>query len=324
VSDLDSNSSDGVDSGDSGGSSMDSGSSDDSRPRRKSKKFVVPPPRSLPQRTTRGQRMGDLGVPDDDDADNEFWNQEFFAEEAADERYETESEPEDRFDADFMDSEEEDDDEDVEEEEDRNEFQARKKKILRPPGQAPAKKRPLSEPKKRSATKAAGSPAVIPERTMSVRSSTKKKVEDAKVERKFLEESKVRKVYKKTDHKQLTQAELLAEAARTAIENTRSLMYMEAVEEENKRKATNTGSKYAGPMISVKSVKGEDGEEHTNVIVKHMALPDFMLPQSAPEKVQKDICPITKTIAKYRDPLTGTPYSTLEAFRAIRSGMGRK
>ena len=31
-------------------------------------------------------------------------NQEFFAEEAQDERYETESEPEDRFDADFLES----------------------------------------------------------------------------------------------------------------------------------------------------------------------------------------------------------------------------
>ena len=40
----------------------------------------------------------------DEGADAEFWNQEFFAEEERDEEYETESEPEDRFDADFMES----------------------------------------------------------------------------------------------------------------------------------------------------------------------------------------------------------------------------
>jgi len=42
-----------------------------------------------------------------------------------------------------------------------------------------------------------------------------------------------------------------------------------------------------------------------------------------PAPVKKDICPITKTVAKYRDPHTGTPYSTVEAFRKIRAKAGR-
>jgi vacuolar protein sorting-associated protein 72 len=266
--------------------------------------------------------MGALSVPEDDDADNEFWNQEFFAEEAADERYETESEPEDRFSSDFNDSEEEDDDEPAEELEDRNDFQGSKKKVLKPPGHAASRKPP---PKKKPAEGAdlkaphPKRPKSVPERTMSVRSSTKEKVEQARAERKFQEETKGKRSYKRADYKQLTQAELLAEAARTAIENTRSLMYMEAVEEENKRRATSASAKYAGPMISIVSAKGEDGMEHTTVRVKHMDVPEYMQPKHLPDPVQKDMCPITKTVAKYRDPLTGTPYSTIDAFKKIRA-----
>ena len=81
-------------------------SEDDEGPRkRKHKAFVLPPPReALPARTTRGQRMGTVAAMEDDNADEEFWNQEFFAEEERDIEYETESEPEDNFDADFMES----------------------------------------------------------------------------------------------------------------------------------------------------------------------------------------------------------------------------
>lgn len=48
--------------------------------------------------------MGALQAADEDDADQEFWNQDFFQEEERDDEYATESEPEDRFDADFMQS----------------------------------------------------------------------------------------------------------------------------------------------------------------------------------------------------------------------------
>ena len=87
------------------GNSGNSGSDDnDDSPQRRHKPFIPPPPRVLPQRTTRGQRMGAVVAVQDDNADEEFWNQEFFAEEERDEIYETESEPEDRFDQDFLES----------------------------------------------------------------------------------------------------------------------------------------------------------------------------------------------------------------------------
>lgn len=40
------------------------------RPKKKSKPFVAPPPRALPQRTTRGARMGNAVA---EEGDEEFW-----------------------------------------------------------------------------------------------------------------------------------------------------------------------------------------------------------------------------------------------------------
>ena len=48
---------------------------------------------------------------------------------------------------------------------------------------------------------------------------------------------KPRRVFRTAAHRQLTQAELLAEAARTEIENTKSLQLLVAIEEEHKKKS---------------------------------------------------------------------------------------
>jgi hypothetical protein len=93
------------DDNDDGSSESEEEDSDDSDRPRKHRPFVPPPPReALPVRTTRGKNLGAIAAVQDDQADEEFWNQEFFAEEEADEIYATESEPEDNFDADFMES----------------------------------------------------------------------------------------------------------------------------------------------------------------------------------------------------------------------------
>lgn len=56
----------------------------------------------LPQRSTRGKRLN-AALEDDAEADEEFWNQEFFAEEAEDVDFksEDEAEEEDVPDSDF-------------------------------------------------------------------------------------------------------------------------------------------------------------------------------------------------------------------------------
>lgn len=60
-------------------------------------------PKVLPARGTRGNRMTAL-VADEDSADEEFWQQEFFAEAGKDEEYQKSSEGEDEADTDFSES----------------------------------------------------------------------------------------------------------------------------------------------------------------------------------------------------------------------------
>ena len=58
----------------------------------------------------------------------------------------------------------------------------------------------------------------------------------------------------------LTQGELLAEAANTEIENTRSLQVLQLIEEETRKKATADKKKYVGPMVRFLS-RAQDGQE---------------------------------------------------------------
>ena len=60
-------------------------------------------PKVLPARGTRGNRMNTL-IAEEDSADEEFWQQEFFAEEGKDQEYEKSSEGEDDADTDFSES----------------------------------------------------------------------------------------------------------------------------------------------------------------------------------------------------------------------------
>ena len=60
-------------------------------------------PKVLPPRGTRGNRMNTL-IAEEDSADEEFWQQDFFAEEGKDEEYEKSSEGEDEADTDFSES----------------------------------------------------------------------------------------------------------------------------------------------------------------------------------------------------------------------------
>lgn len=69
---------------------------------------------------------------------------------------------------------------------------------------------------------------------------------------------KPRRVVPKVEHRALTQEEILAEAARTELDNLRDLEQMVAIEEATKQKALYKRSKYSGPMIRYHS-KQVDG-----------------------------------------------------------------
>jgi len=323
--------------------------SEDERPHKRSKKFVAPPPgRDLPARASRGQRMGTLvAVAQDDDADEEFWNQDFFKEEEEDIRYETESEPEDDADADFSESEEEiDSDEEAAEAEADAQARDKKKKVLRPPGYKPPpvpgatlKSKPKSKSAPTSAEKKQQKQVkvkkekidniiddgiIIPvERTVMVRESTRQKVLEGEEERRVMEAVKPRRTSKPTVVRQLTQQELLAEAAYTEIENLKSLELLEAAEEATKKKANVKKARYAGPMLRVVSRKDRTTqEERTTIEVRNMAVPPELVPRRGPPgdgPVPRAVCAISGLPAKYKDPFTKMPYANVEAFKELRS-----
>ena len=96
---------------------------------------------ALPKRSTRGLRMNKL-LEDEDSADEEFWNQDAFAEEEGDDAYESESEEQDVFDADFNDDESSSDSEEVVVAKER-----RKPALKAPERKAPPAPRPAAKPK---------------------------------------------------------------------------------------------------------------------------------------------------------------------------------
>jgi len=223
----------------------------------------------LPERSTRGKRMRAQLADEEADADADFWNQEFFAEDARDIDYQSEKEEEDVPDSDFFKSESEaDDDEEVE-------VKERRKKTLKPPGAPPGSSKPRAprtqatpKPPKPpassspSAAAAAGQDelpqSVIFEATYeapTLRKSTRARVEVAQKEREQREQQAkaTRRPQRQGDYRVLTQEELLAEAARTELDNLASLKKLLAQEEETKKKANIKKQRFGGPLIRFRS-----------------------------------------------------------------------
>lgn len=69
---------------------------------------------------------------------------------------------------------------------------------------------------------------------------------------------KPKRIRSAVEQRPLTQDELLAEAARTELDNLRDLEQMVALEEATRKKAMYKRSKYSGPMIRFHSKKVDD------------------------------------------------------------------
>lgn len=142
-----------------------------------------------------------------------------------------------------------------------------------------------------------------------------------------MEASKPRRTSRPVVHRQLTQAELLAEAARTAVENTRSLQYLVMVEEETKKKANIKKGKYVGPMVRLYSAavavdneeEEEEKEEKTTIEVRNMQAPAYLQPQTAAAPPPRAVCVISGEPARYRDPSTGLAYANLAAYKELQA-----
>uniref|UniRef100_A0A0D9X3E0 Vps72/YL1 C-terminal domain-containing protein n=1 Tax=Leersia perrieri TaxID=77586 RepID=A0A0D9X3E0_9ORYZ len=280
-------------------------------------------------RATRGKRITKL-LEDEVEQDEVFWNQDALKEDENDDNYEEEQDAGDEFDSDFGEDEPEPDDEPE------NEVRERlpiKKRLLFPGKtmkkiNAKKKKKVVAKPEDDSKTDKSpdqqrpSNQTDIPdelETEKTIRKSTRTSVIVRQAEREAIRAEKeatmkpVIKKKKEGEEKRMTQEEMLLEAAETEIINLRNLERVLAREEEVKKKAVIHKDVYDGPTIRFSSRDGESRLEFIN----GATFGSELCTTSAPYP-EKSICVVTGLPAKYRDPKTGLPYATMEAFKIIR------
>ena len=282
------------------------------------------------QRGNRGRRMREL-VGEEAEADEDFWGQDFFAEESEDDVFGSTDEEQERedfggdgasdsFDSDFDDSESESDGAPADEpREERRRKKAKppgppkpKKKRKKGPGRPPGPTKPHPPASRKSSRASMVDAAARLEATMAVQER----------ERQARERKAAARAAKAGARPRLTQYDLLAEAARTELDNALSLQRLLAREEESKRRAARGRGGPAGPIVRLRSRRDERGEERTSLAFLQGAfIPRSM--RERPAAPAKPVCAVTGLPAKYRDPLTGKPYATKEAFRALRAQHAR-
>lgn len=262
---------------------------------------------------------------DEIEEDELFWNQDALKEEENDDNYEEEPEIADEFDSDFDEDEPEPDEEG---ENDDVERVPKKKRLIFPGKRLPKKKKKKILSKLENATeddKAAEQSTAeehhdIPDDAgeRMIRKSTRTSVIVRQAERDAIRAAlqatmKPIKRKKEGEEKKMTQEEMLLEAAQTEIMNIRNLERVLAREEEVKRRAIVHKAVYNGPQCRYISKDGFSYLEFS----KGLSFQSEISTTSVPYP-EKSVCAITGLPAKYRDPQTGLPYATLEAFKIIR------
>ncbi|CAO2210458.1 unnamed protein product [Urochloa humidicola] len=276
-------------------------------------------------RATRGKRITKL-LEDEVEQDEVFWNQDALKDEDNDDNYEEEQDAGDEFDSDFDKDESEPDDEPENEERERLPI----KKRLMFPGKTlrktnTKKKKAISkleDDTKASDKPSPSTPADVPdevETEKTIRKSTRTSVIVRQAEREAIRAEKeatakpIVKKKKEGEEKRMTQEEMLLEAAETEIMNMRNLERVLAREEEVKKKAVVHKDTYDGPTVRFFSRDGESRLEFLN----GASFGSELCTTSSPYP-EKSVCVVTGLPAKYRDPKTGLPYATMEAFKIIR------
>ncbi|KAH6826501.1 DNA binding protein SWC2 [Perilla frutescens var. hirtella] len=278
-------------------------------------------------RASRGKRMTKL-LDDEVEEDELFWNQDALKEEDNDDEYEEEGEVVDVFDSDFDEDEPEADEEGENEPDERTRT---RKKLIYPGKQSTNKKKKKDKPpsKDESAPKDEKAPEEstpsehhdVPddaETEKSVRKSTRTSVIIRQAERDAIRAAlqatmKPIKRKKEGEEKRMTQEEMLLEAAQTEIMNLRNLEKVLAREEEVKKRAIVHKAVYSGPQIRYLS---KDGLSYLN-FMNGSSFETEVSTKSTPYP-EKAVCAVTGLPAIYRDPKTGSPYATKEAFKVIR------
>mmetsp|Transcript_14850 Transcript_14850/g.27469 ORF Transcript_14850/g.27469 Transcript_14850/m.27469 type:complete len:311 (+) Transcript_14850:171-1103(+) len=293
----------------------------------------------IPQRSTRGRRVAELSE-ELLEADEEFWGQKAWQEASDDDDLQSDEwsdeEKQDQEDSDF------DDVDEVKEEQERaqqalelekqekrrqrSEKNKRKNGVYVDPALRGSNKRQRTtgEPKRRE-----NLASVIPVSRRQMRRSTK--ATTASTNAALDQASKTRgKIAHPAQAKEplvrLTQRQLLEEAARTEVENKRSLEIMMMLQQENKRERHKAETHQTPRVIYFSSSKGvrRDAEGKAldpirkSITFTHVSSVPAAINAKPPTPPEKPICTVTGLPAKYRDPETGIPYRTVEAFKVLR------
>ncbi|XP_057778740.1 SWR1 complex subunit 2 [Salvia miltiorrhiza] len=277
-------------------------------------------------RASRGKRMTKL-LDDEAEEDELFWNQDALKEEEVDEEYEEEGEVADVFDSDFDEDEPEADVEGENEPDERT----RTKKKLTYPGNPSTKKKKKKDNTPSKVESAPKDEKNLEESTpsehhdapddaeveKSVRKSTRTSVIIRQAERDAIRaalQATMKPIKRKSvgEEKKITQEEMLLEAAQTEIMNLRNLEKVLAREEEVKKRAIVHKAVYSGPQIRYLSKNGI-----SYLTFMNGSSFDAQISTKSPPYPEKAVCAVTGVPAIYRDPKTGSPYATKEAFKII-------
>jgi vacuolar protein sorting-associated protein 72 len=274
--------------------------------------------KKLPERSTRGKRLTEL-IEDEIEVDKKFYSQVFEDEENEEEKAEFEigEEEEDAVDSDF----------DLEEDltvitpqVDTKEMSTPKKNVYKDPLKSGKKKTTSSSiiTSSSSSTQAKSTPKRKREEKdetklrKSNRSNTVQASERLQYKLSIETPTSTRKK-RKTEHKQLTQEDLLREASKTAQINTKSLENLIQMEEEKKKIPKNLKVQIEGPMIRLLSKNGVE-----TITFTQSDIPTFIREKEDENRKSRGLCIVSGIEAKYVDPMTGVSYATVNAFKKIR------
>ena len=286
---------------------------------------------------------------------DEFYSTAYggFEEVSGDEFYKSEEEEEDLVDSDF--DRPEDEDSEGESGDEVDEPKRKKKKLSEITAKSIAREKAARKEvgDKKERVPRAGKPKAPSYSTQegeerTLRKSTVEFTEERKRQRR-LQAKKKNVPRKKTTDRVFTQAELLEEAKLTEIENLRSLEAFVRLEEE-KKKTTSRRKVVSGPTVRYLSmtmplVSEKDGSEIVDTSLSNAidisndppkigsnlhysrnfvefsdatTIEEIFPRKVSPRIPRRHFCPITGQVAKYFDPVTQTPYATVEAFKALR------
>lgn len=300
--------------------------------------------KSRPQRHNAGNRMSKL-IDDEQEVDD-FYKTAFggFEEVSGDEEFdENDEEDVDVVDSDFSNSET---DEVIDQDDD--EPKRKKKKVFIKPYRQPnpedsiPKEKATPKPKEKTPREGL---------RKSTRTLTVSKAEELK-QRQYEEKEKRSKQKQPIKPKappgmrRLTQEELLAEAKITEEHNSASLAAYQRLEADRKKTKIQKVT-FKGPIIRYCSLsmpvleihepivrvdENDKDEEDTKpnydpakrcsrnflIFTEPKNFPEEYFPVKKVKAPQRKYCPVTGLPARYRDPLTGLPFSNVQAFRYIR------